>query len=519
MHGLEHRSAAMDFSRMTVPVGQLAAGLLTSGEVTLLVSAGISLGRQYGLTVAEAAVYGAVCTMMVLSFLYQTIFFMAMPMVGVLAEALIVAAAAIYLLLGSRRRPAEVLLTVRNAIRLSPMAMTGFLVVVAWLAWYAMVLPPHFDGWESLRPVFEIEKAGGLTTVGPFLNHRMLSHLLLRYKTRFGLGLFGLLSYGSVGAGTYALARRYAWPETALTVAMVVLSAPRLVLQSATPGLELIPAAAAVFALLALYRTVEQPTAEEFFLLALGIAFGVSDNPMGITCPLILVGLSGVVLFRRHGSRLWWRLITGRPVLALLTVVPLGVFSQVFQMVENHAGASPYTQNPDGIIGGAANLIRYFLESFHLTSAADRLCLHLMGFSPAAVFDRFYATAIFPFFGLQGAAEPFAITWHKGPAGAWFGPLWFLLVLPSWLYAMVSGPRRIKAVAVALAGYVYLTSLIPAWMPGNARLFTVFFAGAGFMAAYLLPPWHFTGRRRRFIQTLCLALMAYGCAHMAFGAF
>jgi len=83
----------------------------------------------------------------------------------------------------------------------------------------------------------------------------------------------------------------------------------------------------------------------------------------------------------------------------------------------------------------------------------------------------------------------------------------------------VRGPRRLKAVAVSLAGYVYLSSLIPAWMPGNAGLFTVFFTSAGFMTAYLLPPWHFTGRRRWFVQMICLALMAYAVAHMTYGAF
>ncbi|MFH1983095.1 MAG: hypothetical protein ABIL58_14730 [Pseudomonadota bacterium] len=503
---------------MTGPWGQILAGVAAAGEVIVIVTAGVSLGLRYGLTFAESAAYGAIGTMMALSFLYQATFLTGLPSAGHLAETLLVTAAAFYL---TRRagRPSGAVSTLQNTARHSPLALAVLFLAVIWLGWNAMVFQPDMDQWASLWPVLDMEKHGGLTVSGPFLNHRILSHLTLRFHTRFGLGLFGLLSYGSIGAATYALARRYAWPETALTVAMIVMSAPRLVMQATTPGLELIPAAAVVFALLALYRTVEQPTAPDFLLLGLGITFAVSDNPMGVTAPIILVALSGVVLFRRHGGRRWWRLIADKPGLAMLAIAPLTVFSQVFQMAGGTAAKAHYAQNPDGIVGGGANLVRYFLESFHLTSAADSLCLRLIGVSPAAMIDRFYTVAVFPFCGARGAAAPFAVTWHKAAAGAWFGPLWFLLVLPAWLYAMVRGPRRLKAVAVSLAGYVYLTSLIPAWMPGNAGLFTVFFSSAGFMTAYLLPPWHFTARRRMVVQTICLTLMVYACAHMAFGAF
>jgi hypothetical protein len=86
-----------------------------------------------------------------------------------------------------------------------------------------------------------------------------------------------------------------------------------------------------------------------------------------------------------------------------------------------------------------------------------------------------------------------------------------ILVGPAWLKALVRGPRRLKAVAVALAGYLYLASLLPAWQPGNGRLFMPFWCCAGFMVAFLLPPWRFTRSGRLGLQGISAALLLYAC--------
>ncbi len=487
------------------------------GEVSLLVWAGTLLCLENDLTLAEALVYGAVGTMMVLSLTYQLTFVTHLSTLGATAEAFLVLAAAIYLFLHAGRLRG-VALMLREMVRHNPVAMTGLLAMSVWLCWTAMTRLPDDQQWAFLWPVISMEQTGGMHTVGPFLNHRVLAHLMLRHAGRFGFGIFGLLSYTAVGAGTYALARRYAWPETALTSAMVVMSAPRMVYHAVTPGMEMIPAAAVMFVLVALYRVLERATPSDFFLLWVGISFAVSDNPIGIAYPVILVGLSLLVLFRRHGGRIWWHLIRERPLAAWLALGPVCVFSQLFQMISGEdAQAAHVVSNADGIVGGIANLARYVHESLHLPPALDGLIAHLFGLSPDAVLNTLYKVVLLPLFGQQGAAETFAGANLQGPANAWFGPLGWFLVVPAWLMAMIRGPRRLKAVAVSLAGYVYLAGLIPAWVQGNARLFTVFFVGAGYMTAYMLPPWHITVPRRRFIQVLCLLTMVYACVHMNLG--
>ena len=114
--------------------------------------------------------------------------------------------------------------------------------------------------------------------------------------------------------------------------------------------------------------------------------------------------------------------------------------------------------------------------------------------------------------GDLGAAAPFSVSWAPGAAGAWFGPLGFFLVLPAVAYALVRGPRRLKAVAVAMAGYVYIVTLAVAWAPGNARYFTVLFACCGFMTAFFLPPWRFSSGGKRRLQVIGALLLFYGCS-------
>jgi len=111
--------------------------------------------------------------------------------------------------------------------------------------------------------------------------------------------------------------------------------------------------------------------------------------------------------------------------------------------------------------------------------------------------------------GDRGAAAPFQIVWLPDERLAWFGPFGFLLVLPAVANAAIRAPRRLKAIAVALVGYLFLIALILAWAPGNARYFTVFFVCAGFCIAFLLPPWRISKRSRRGLQIAGGILLLY----------
>jgi hypothetical protein len=94
---------------------------------------------------------------------------------------------------------------------------------------------------------------------------------------------------------------------------------------------------------------------------------------------------------------------------------------------------------------------------------------------------------------------------------SWFGPLAFFLVQPAVVTALFRGPRRLKAVALALFVYVYLVCLIPEWHPGNSVFFSFFYAQAGFFTAFLLPPWRLGRRAKRGLQVICLLILVHSC--------
>ncbi len=151
------------------------------------------------------------------------------------------------------------------------------------------------------------------------------------------------------------------------------------------------------------------------------------------------------------------------------------------------------------------------MESAHFTLQAEQLCRHVFGFSLTVTLMRFYQLAIEPYFGNHGAASAFVLAWTPNARLSWFGPFGFLLVLPALFYALIRGPRRLKAIAIALIGYFYMIALIPAWRPENVRFFTLLFACSGYFSAFLLPPWRLTRARKSILHIACLLLLGYAC--------
>lgn len=205
---------------------------------------------------------------------------------------------------------------------------------------------------------------------------------------------------------------------------------------------------------------------------------------------------------------------------AALALIPAVVFSplwwRAFIIVHGSAVAAPGydwagVANPDPLMGTLGNGLRYLFESVDLTRAVDIICVWLAGFSPRNALQGLYNSTLEPLFGLSGAAVPFILNWLPDETLAWFGPLAFCMVFPAVRYALWRGPRRLKAVAVALCGYFYLVCLVLVWRPGNARYFSIFFACGRFFMAFLLPPWRLSHKGKTVLQVFSLLLFAYAC--------
>lgn len=492
-------------------------------EIALFALSGLVLFRRWGFTLAEAAALAALLPAMLVSFLLQ---------VGFLAGALdwipwvlaVAGVAGLVWAFGERRVIGRL---GRQAVRFGrehPLAVGGLLLALCLLLLVSVAPPPAPPaGWDPAEwSAWSLPSSGvpGAAAqqdlaLAP-LNALVLGRICAGRILGFAAGLFPWSAYLSICFATYALSRRYAWPPTAITVTLLVVSMPRLVFQAVSSGAEIIPAAAALLFLLLLYRSVERPDIKDLIMMLLTLAFSISGGRLCLVFAAVGLGLAAVVLFRRHGGLIWWDLVRQAPTAALAALVPLLIFSQAWLFGRNLlAGQNwvglppgvPWAFNGGGLTGFAGNLVRYGLQALDLTPPVESLALRLFGFDWGAGLQWVHDGLLPAALATRGVAAPFAVRGTPWVELAWFGPLAGFLILPALGWAFAKGARRLKALALALGAYLLLVALIAAWMPANVRYFTVFFVCAGCTVAFLLPPWRMTHRRRCLLQLAAIALL------------
>ncbi len=507
----------------------IPASILATCEVVIYCLAAFVLFRRRGNSISESCAYALITPLMLLSALFQLAFIAGTPLIsaGIEIPLTLAAGVVVYRLRGLFR---EGLRAGRDFIAANPISGGCIALLGLYLLLAGFVLPPESQHWPGLVSVLHLQKSGSITAAlspappaaasGPLppLNIVILSHLFLRFHTDLGLGLFGFMAYLCIGFCSYALARRYAWPPTAFTLALMVVSMPRIVLLSTTPGEELLPAAAALFCLLAVYRAIERPNRMDLLLLLCSLLFTISGSALDAAFPAVMILLAAVLLFRRHGFITWWKLLVSRPQVIPIALAVFLLFSQLWLAAFNHVHLgrwfgstelASFVPNADGIQGALANLVRYVFSSAHFTRPLDLICNWAFGFTMSGALQRFYEFLAEPVFGDLGAAGPFAIFWLPDERIAWFGPFGFLLVLPAVAYAALRATRRLKAIAVGLWGYFFLVMLVAAWCPDNVRFFTLFFVCSGFSLALFLPPWYLSPAGRRRLQEAAILLVIY----------
>jgi hypothetical protein len=492
-------------------------GVLVFAQISFLCAAAFFLFDKKGNTFAESAAYAIITVFMLLSFIRQIGFITGLPPIATGLETLFFVASLIQIFRQRHLIPG-IFKALKSVESVNPVAFIFLGICLVYMALHAVL--PISEGFQhQLDTLFLYEKEGffplGAAPDFPaFLpvNHLILFSTFVGFDPDAGIGIFCFLAYLSIGFSTYALARRYSWQGTAFTTSILVMSMPRLVVQAIHPGTQIISAAVVLFCILALYRCCEQPNLMDLVLLILGIFFCVSENISTLIFAPILLVLSCVVLFRRHGIAEWKNILVKAPH-ALLAIFPAIVFSQSWLFLSNTLNKAsrpgPFSDipfNPDGIQGALANFIRYILEGFIAAVSMDFFSETLFQWPVAQNLETFYDYAVIPFLGDSGAAQVFHLAWNPGAMFS-FGPFGFFLVLPALVYAVLKGPRRLKSLAIAFFVYFYLASLILAWAPGNARFFEIFYVCSGFSIAFFLPPWRLTKTKRRGFQAAgCILL-------------
>jgi len=496
----------------------LAAGLTIQTSIFLMAAFAWFRSRAY--TFAEAAAGAIVTVFIAVSVIHQVGGYIKQPLFPLLFELATLVAIAIY---GRRRLGQPLEMHTAAIYLLRQEKFSGLIIAIAWVAMIGMVVKGWF-GASHLPPVrpwallmdaspdagrFCINTAGPLTS----LNTAALFH----HATRFGLAPgacgFGLLAHMAVGFSTYALARRYAWPPMAMTVTLLVLCIPRLVFLSVTPTAELISTAAVVFAMLLVYRLVELHRPGDLRLFLLSVLFSIYASPMSIALVPVLILLLGVTMIRRHGWRSLWEMIADRPMITGALLLPAILLAQIPVFVTNRIVASQMTGNEiafeaGGIIGAAANLVRYLFISCDPTEPVQHMLKWLVGLDLNSLLMGFYQVMMAMFPGQGETADPFALHFSvRGDFG--IGPFALILILPAMIHALVRGPRRLKSVSLAWVGYLYLAALVLAWQPSNLSVLCPFYAANGFIVAFSLPAWRLRRRGMRLLQVDFAILMAW----------
>lgn len=513
---------------MTDAMG-IGMAAFSAAELIILCLGGWLFFIKRSHTYSEAAACGIIGIFIVLAGTYQAALLLGTTSVARWAE-WIVFAAAILFIIKHRNEVRRGLTALLATIYRFPAAGAGLAIGLGYLILQGVLIPVDSGHWEPLARLMIMQRQGAVvsnasdiaSTMSPLLalpeNQLALTSLFLKNHTDLGLGLLGIAAYATIAFATYALSRRYAWPPTAMTVTLIAISCPRFVYASTGPGLTLIPAAVAVVGLLTIYRLVESPNALDLGMLTLAICFLIGDQVLWLAFPCVMLLLSLVLLFRRHGGRTWLNRISQHRWEAVIVGIAALFFSRLWIFPYNGIRSGIWESpgrlttmyfNADGIQGTAANLFRYLLQSIDITAPVDAALFWMTRISVSSGLQEFYTTVVHPVFGDRGTFEPFRLSFHATEYLAWFGPLCFLLLPIAILYGLRYAPRRLKAVLVALVGYVFLIALIAAWQPVNVRYITIVIACSIFCIALFLPPWRLTRGSRRLLRWSSFILLFY----------
>ena len=505
-------------------------------ELTLLVTGGVLLFHRWGYSIAHALSLAIVVTLLTLSLTFQIAFLLRIPGLSFPVEG-VLSIGALLLISRERQRLAEICTSLFRFM-CCHRVMSGVVVLcIAYLGLQSIVLPE--GNYDCMRYnltrvlLFQQERSMLLTNVTEYhqavfpVGGDILSHLFLRYYTDYGLATIRLMSFLSIGFGSYALSRNHASSHVAWTVMLIVISFPLLVRQATGTKPDILATSVVVLCLLCAERLLNRPNLRDGLLVVLGLGFGLSIKTTFLAFLIPFALMFACVLIKRHGMGSIFQLLK-RSWLPIIFVVPLVlVFSQVWLFLHNYVHWGHWSgpidfvnlhKNQDGLWGTVANLSRYGMQSLHLMTPTDVLSEWLGLGKISDMLERVYELVLYPVIGDSGAAwphkiQPFELSnwnWGDGENAAWFGPFGFLLVIPALVYTLLCGSAYLRMVSIVLVVYTVVLSWQLSWMPWHCRFFGPVFVGGAGCLGYWMARWE---RRWKLqaMQIVALSILVYCC--------
>lgn len=319
------------------------------------------------------------------------------------------------------------------------------------------------------------------------VGYDVLLYPFLTLETPYGIGIFSLSSYASIGAAAYSVARKYESTKVATLTALICLSLTEVVLQAASVKNDIIMANVAMVTVMLALRFDSKTSYRTLLYWLLLCTFGISTKTTFIA---FLPGLFSLAVLKLQVwqqptfVRLFCELKESSK-LTISSIIPLFILSQLWLFAWNHhyygswSGPETFThrnQQHDGIKGAAANSLRYGIQAIQGGSLTNNYIAPKLGLKePESYINDFYYDHTYPSIGNLGATrELFEVNWSMHEDFAWFGPLGAFMLFVCLPYFLIRNPKQSSEIIPACAYFIALCVLI-SWMPWNGRFMTTFF--------------------------------------------
>ena len=347
----------------------------------------------------------------------------------------------------------------------------------------------------------------------------ILHFLFLRFYSDWFLSIFCFLSYLVIFMSTYSLVvKLYSNKQLALIIAIFISSLIEIVLQSTSTKNDIPCSAMVNVSFLAAHLFLSSGNILCLILLLSSLSLGLTFKTyfMGFALPFIFLF---IIMYYKN---LQWTGVSIKKFIKcyswifltqILVILLFIIFS--FNNYKNHEGVLGNPQfikdhtNSDGLKGASLNFVRYLTQSLGLP-------IQLGGKYVNSVHEQILSrNKLFGMAHGEGLTEDNRLS-HSlfglpSIDNSWYGPLGFLLILPSICYSILRGSRFLKLVAGSLLCFFLLTTYEIGWMPWNNRFFSLFFGGSGVCIAFFM--------KNRFNYKIIKYLLIYSILTLSYAAF
>ena len=480
-------------------------------EIFLFCCGGMIFAHSPTRKISESLSLGIVLALILISLIFQTTFLLEFPNLAIFAEI------ALSLLI--------IKYIIKNRLFLKEVSKAFWqfflehkiiigIVAICWLYLFCLVaiIPPV--NWDSmaynLSRIFlfqqenslYLENFNTLRQTMFVVGADILNHGFLRLDRDYGVGIFSWLAYVSVGLGTYGLSRSFASTQVSLATTLTIISLTEFCFQATSTKNDIFTAASALFCFIVADRLLAKPNVRDLAMLLLGMAFGFSVKTtfLGFLAPFSVC--FGILAFIKIGWKTLYEIIAHNWLYFIVLTAPIVVISQSWLFFNNAANTGDLTGGEtiqivrDGsIIGGIANLVRYFFQSIHLFPL-DYIAKGRLGFNIGEHLVNIYNQIFFPIFGNSAMGYvyndfySFELISLPHEDFAWYGPLAFTIVIPAILWSLIKGNYWLKVQSLSLISFIVIFSFKLYWTPWSNRYVVLFFVASGACVTFFLQQIH-----------------------------